>query len=51
LLATGNLERLLETRLCLCVIVRRNTEQQLPFEPIELRIAVTPSSVDFGQRL
>src|SRR5215471_10458807 len=51
LLATGNLERLLETRLCLSLIVRREGEQQLPFEPIELRLAVTPSFVDFGQRL
>src|SRR5215831_3926307 len=51
LLATGNLERLLETCLCLSVIVRREAEQQLPFEPIELRLAVSPSFVDFGQRL
>src|SRR5262249_12664257 len=51
LLATGNLERSLETRLCLSVIGRREAEQQLPFEPMELRLAVTPSFVDFGQRL
>src|SRR5262249_7312724 len=51
LLATGNVEGLLETRLCLGVVVGREPEQQLPLEPIQLRLAVTPSLVDFGQRL
>src|SRR5215475_7892357 len=51
LLMTGDLERLVKASLCLSFTLRRNFEQQLPLEPIQLCLAVTPSLGQFGQRL
>src|SRR5262249_47832057 len=53
LLTTGDVERRVEASLCLCLslILRRDLEQQLPLEPIQLRLAATPSFADLGQCL
>src|SRR5262249_2807038 len=51
LLTTGDVERLVEASLCLNLILRRDLEQQLPLEPIQLRLAATPSFADLGQCL
>jgi len=40
LLMTGDLERLVKASLCLSLTLRRNFEQQLPLEPIQLCLAV-----------